>query len=59
MASALCYRCDARQLARAVEDGESERTPLRLAATGIRAICDWTTEEQLYRMNTSRREQFA
>jgi len=33
-----CYRYDARQLAGVVEDGEAERTPFRLAATGIRAI---------------------
>lgn len=32
------------------EYGESERTPQLLAEAGIRYVCDWTNDEQPYRM---------
>lgn len=33
------------------EYGESERTPRLLAEAGIRYVCDWTNDEQPYRMH--------
>jgi hypothetical protein len=34
------------------EYGESARTPQLLAQSGIRYVCDWTNDEQPYRMKT-------
>jgi allantoinase len=33
--------------------GESSRTPQLLAEAGIHYVCDWTNDEQPYRMNTT------
>ena len=41
------------------EYGESERTPQLLAEAGIRYVCDWTNDEQLYRMKSRQGELFA
>jgi allantoinase len=41
------------------EYGESERTPQLLAEAGIRYVCDWTNDEQPYRMNSRQGELFA
>ena len=38
------------------EYGESDRTPQLLAAAGIRYVCDWTNDEQPYRMTTAQGE---
>jgi predicted deacetylase len=39
--------------------GESARTPQLLAEAGIRYVCDWVNDEQLYRMHAPGRELFA
>jgi len=36
------------------EYGESARTPQLLAQAGIQYVCDWTNDEQPYRMTTAR-----
>jgi allantoinase len=41
------------------EYGESARTPQLLAQAGIRYVCDWTNDEQPYRMKTAEGELFA
>ena len=41
------------------EYGESARTPQLLAQAGIRYVCDWTNDEQPYRMKTAQGELFA
>jgi peptidoglycan/xylan/chitin deacetylase (PgdA/CDA1 family) len=41
------------------EYGESERTPQLLAEAGIRYVCDWTNDEQPYRMKSRQGELFA
>ena len=41
------------------EYGESARTPQLLAEAGIRYICDWTNDEQPYRIKASQGEMFA
>lgn len=41
------------------EYGESARTPTLLAEAGIRYVCDWTNDEQPYRMMTRMGELFA
>jgi peptidoglycan/xylan/chitin deacetylase (PgdA/CDA1 family) len=41
------------------EYGESARTPQLLAQAGIRYVCDWTNDEQPYRMTTTQGELFA
>ncbi len=38
------------------EYGESARTPQLLAQAGIRYVCDWTNDEQPYRMTTAQGE---
>src|SRR5919106_2450263 len=40
------------------EYGESARTPQLLAQAGIRYVCDWTNDEQPYRMKTAQGELF-
>jgi allantoinase len=42
-----------------VEYGESARTPQLLAQAGIRYVCDWTNDEQPYRLKTAQGELFA
>lgn len=41
------------------EYGESERTPQLLAEAGIRYVCDWTNDEQPYRMKSHEGELLA
>ncbi len=41
------------------EYGESARTPQLLAEAGIRYVCDWTNDEQPYRMTTQMGALFA
>jgi len=41
------------------EYGESARTPQLLAQAGIQYVCDWTNDEQPYRMTTAPGELFA
>ena len=41
------------------EYGESARTPQLLAQAGIRYVCDWTNDEQPYRMTTNQGELFS
>jgi len=41
------------------EYGESARTPQLLAQAGIRYVCDWTNDEQPYRMTTTQGELFS
>ena len=41
------------------EYGESARTPHLLAQAGIRYVCDWTNDEQPYRMKTVERELYS
>ena len=41
------------------EYGESERTPQLLAEAGIRYVCDWTNDEQPYRLQVPRGELYA
>jgi allantoinase len=41
------------------EYGESARTPQLLAQAGMRYVCDWTNDEQPYRMKTAQGELFA
>lgn len=41
------------------EYGESARTPQLLAQAGIRYVCDWTNDEQPYRMTTAQGELIA
>ena len=41
------------------EYGESARTPQLLAQAGIRYVCDWTNDEQPYRMTTPQGELYA
>jgi allantoinase len=41
------------------EYGESARTPQLLAEAGMRYVCDWTNDEQPYRMKSSQGELYA
>jgi len=41
------------------EYGESARTPPLLAQAGIRYVCDWTNDEQPYRIHTAEGELYA
>ena len=41
------------------EYGESARTPQLLAQAGMRYVCDWTNDEQPYRMTTTQGELFS
>ncbi len=41
------------------EYGESARTPQLLAQAGIRYVCDWTNDEQPYRMTTTEGDLFS
>jgi allantoinase len=41
------------------EYGESSRTPQVLAQAGIQYVCDWTNDEQPYRMHTAQGELYA
>ncbi|HEX2277134.1 MAG TPA: polysaccharide deacetylase family protein [Candidatus Tectomicrobia bacterium] len=41
------------------EYGESARTPQLLAQAGLRYVCDWTNDEQPYRMKTAEGELFS
>jgi allantoinase len=41
------------------EYGESERTPQLLAEAGMRYVCDWTNDEQPYRMKSPQGELYA
>jgi peptidoglycan/xylan/chitin deacetylase (PgdA/CDA1 family) len=41
------------------EYGESSRTPQLLAQAGIRYVCDWTNDEQPYRMHVTQGELYA
>jgi allantoinase len=41
------------------ERSESERTPQLLAAAGVRYLCDWSNDDQPYRLNSPGDELFA